>query len=91
MTLTVLSKIMEIVVKSYSLTRVLNRLLNFISERGSQNITDSVWTSYKIIIRLNPVYTIKVSVITGGVLNGKLVPEKAQGKEVVQFISYPVD
>jgi hypothetical protein len=42
MTLTVLSKIMEIIVKSYSLTRVLNRLLNFISERGSQNI--SVWT-----------------------------------------------
>jgi hypothetical protein len=67
MTLTVLSKIMEIIVKSYS-TRVLNRLLNFISERGSQNIT--VFGLYKIIIRLNPVYTIKVSVITGGVLNG---------------------
>jgi hypothetical protein len=47
--------------------RVLNRLLNFISERGSQNIT--VFGLYKIIIRLNPVYTIKVSVITG-VLNG---------------------
>ena len=60
---------MEIIVKSYSLTRVLNRLLNFISERGSrQNIT--VFGLYKIIIRLNPVYTIKVSVITGGVLNG---------------------
>ena len=55
MTLTVLSKIMEIIVKSYSLTRVLNRLLNFISERGSQNIT--VFGLYKIIIRLNPVYT----------------------------------
>jgi hypothetical protein len=39
MTLTVLSNIMEIIVKSYSLTRVLNRLLNFISERGSENIT----------------------------------------------------
>ena len=77
---------MEIIVKSYSLTRVLNRLLNFISERGIQNIT--VFGLYKIIIRLNPVYTIKVSVITGGVLNGKLIPEKAQGKEVVQFISY---
>ena len=51
MTLTVLSKIMEIIVKSYSLTRVLNRLLNFISERGSQNIT--VFGLYKIIIRLN--------------------------------------
>jgi hypothetical protein len=69
MTLTVLSKIMDIIVKSYSLsTRVLNRLLNFISERGSQNIT--VFGLCKIIIRLNPVYTIKVSVITGGVLNG---------------------
>jgi hypothetical protein len=67
MTLTVLSKIMEIIVKSYS-TRVLNRLLNFIFERGSQNIT--VFGLYKIIIRLNPVYTIKVSLITGGVLNG---------------------
>jgi hypothetical protein len=44
MTLTVLSKIMEIVVKSYSLTRVLNRLLNFIFERGSQNITVFQWT-----------------------------------------------
>jgi hypothetical protein len=69
MTLTVLSKIMEIIVKSYSLTRVLNRLLNFISERGSrQNIT--VVGLYKIIIRLNPVYTIKGCVITGEVLNG---------------------
>jgi hypothetical protein len=68
MILTVLSKIMEIIVKSYTLTRVLNRLLNFISKRGSQNIT--VFGLYKIIIRLNPVYTIKVSVITGGVLNG---------------------
>ena len=67
MTLTVLSKIMEIIVKSYSLTCVLNRLLNFISE-SIQNIT--VFGLYKIIIRLNPVYTIKVSVITGGVLNG---------------------
>jgi hypothetical protein len=57
---------MEIIVKSYSLTRVLNRLLNFISERGIQNITVS--GLYKII-RLNPVYSIKVSVITGGVLN----------------------
>jgi hypothetical protein len=65
MTLTVLSKI---IVKSYSLTRVLNRLLNFISERGSQTITVS--GLHKIIISLNPVYTIKVSVITGGVLNG---------------------
>jgi hypothetical protein len=37
MTLTVLSKIMEIIVKSYSLTRVLNRLLNFISERGRRS------------------------------------------------------
>jgi hypothetical protein len=90
MTLTVLSKIMEIIVKSYSFTRVLNILLNFISERGSQNIT--VFGLYKIIIRPNPVYTIKVSVITGGVLNGlKLIPEKSQGKEVVQFISLPVD
>jgi hypothetical protein len=47
MTLTVLSKIMEIIVKSYSLTRVLNRLLsllNFIFERGSQNITVFQWT-----------------------------------------------
>jgi hypothetical protein len=69
MTLTVLSKIMEIIVKSYSLTRVLNRLLNLISKRGSrQNIT--VFGLYKIIIRLNPVYTIKVCVITGEVLNG---------------------
>jgi hypothetical protein len=43
MTLAVLSKIMEIIVKSYSLMRVLNhrlnRLLNFISERDSENIT----------------------------------------------------
>ena len=71
MTLTVLSKIMEIIVKSYSLTRVLNRLLNFISERGSQNIT--MFGLYKIIIRLKPnlhYQFIKVSVITGGVLNG---------------------
>jgi hypothetical protein len=68
MTLTVLSKIMEIIVKSHSPTRVLSRLLNFISERGSQNIT--VFGLYKIIIRLNPVYTIKVCVITGKVLNG---------------------
>jgi hypothetical protein len=68
MILTVLSKIMEIIVRSYSLTRVLNRLLNFISERGSQNIT--VFALYKIIIRLNPVYTIKVCVITREVLHG---------------------
>jgi hypothetical protein len=68
-TLTVLSKIMEIIVKSYSLiVCLINRLLNFISETGSQNIT--VFGLYKIIIRLNPVYTIKISVITGGVLNG---------------------
>ena len=39
MTLTVLSKIMEIIVKSYSLTCVLNRLLNFISERGIAKIS----------------------------------------------------
>jgi hypothetical protein len=56
MTLTVLSKIMEIIVKSYSLTRVLNKLMNFISERGSQNIT--VFGLYKIIIRLNPFYNL---------------------------------
>jgi hypothetical protein len=49
MTLTLLSKIMEIIVKSYS-------LLNFISERGSQNIT--VFGLYKIIIRLNPFYNL---------------------------------
>jgi hypothetical protein len=50
---------------------VLNRLLNFISERGSQNIT--MFGLYKIIIRLKPnlhYQFIKVSVITGGVLNG---------------------
>ena len=49
---------------------MLNRLLNFISERGSQNIT--VFGLYKIIIRLNPFYrTIKVSVITENNNNNK--------------------
>jgi hypothetical protein len=62
MTLTVLSKIMEIIVKSYSLTRVLNRLLNFISfPKDVAKISQCL--DYKII-RLNSVYTIKVSVIT---------------------------
>jgi hypothetical protein len=49
MTLTVLSKIMEIIVKSYSLI-VCGIGYCFVSERGSQNITDTVFGLYQIII-----------------------------------------